>query len=554
MPLALLAWLGQRTLSQSQIVATYQAKQLAESRLVEAQSLVHGFIEDLQQSSVATLSLLAFEGEPSENNIRAIRQAVGVDPYLEQIFVLDADRELLFPKDSALHSNSERIFARTIQALLADDKTFRAQTTSESVSVSPEKSKRAGRTSLVKFDRVRQVKKAIGNDENTELEALSSVGWTSWDTGTDTDIYLWHRRPNGALLGQKLSSAYWLAQLIARLPVSHSVEVEKTSLVEFSIRLISKRQQTVYQWGDYDIGAPQNPKPTAQQWLNYPLDGWRLEYFTPPKASNAINSIIFVLSFFSIALLVGIGGWLVWREYQRDIRTAEQRVNFVNQVSHELKTPLTNICIYADMLETEVDQDSEHNHDRVKKFATVVTSESKRLGRLINNVLNFSRSQQDKVTVHKQLASVNQVILSTLDHFAPAFNNKEIVVETDLADEPTLWLDAELLEQVLNNLLSNIEKYAADGKLAQISSTFEADTALITVSDAGLGVSKALQHKIFEPFERGTDSITEGVSGTGIGLSIARDLCRLHGGDLQLAESQQGASFVVRLNISEVSV
>ena len=100
---------------------------------------------------------------------------------------------------------------------------------------------------------------------------------------------------------------------------------------------------------------------------------------------------------------------------------------------------------------------------------------------------------------------------------------------------------------LINNLFSNIEKYAADGGLAEVHSEFKNGVTLITVSDDGNGIPTALKDKIFLPFERGSDSLTEGISGTGIGLSIARDLCRMHGGDLTLEDSARGARFKVRL-------
>jgi len=245
--------------------------------------------------------------------------------------------------------------------------------------------------------------------------------------------------------------------------------------------------------------------------------------------------------------LIGIGARMIWQEYRREMHNAEQRVSFVNQVSHELKTPLTNICIYADMLEAEVTQGGQADEQRVKKFTNVVTSESQRLGRLINNVLNFSRAQQQKISVHKSPVSPDDVIKLTIDNFAPALAEKAIKIETELDAQRVVMLDSELLEQVLNNLISNIEKYAVDGGLAHIHSEFNDKQTIIHVRDAGRGIAPALREKIFEPFERGSDSLVEGVSGTGIGLSIARDLCRLHGGDLELIDSDKGACFRVSL-------
>ncbi len=545
---------------QDRIVAEHQATELADARLRQAQTLVHSFINELQQSAVTDLSFLQIQDSVSSDNINLIREVVNSDPFLEQIFILDPERILLFPQDTLIHSNTERSFAESLSMVLSDSNTFRVKPQSDAVLVTPStdlKSSNRGDSrypnqrdsSFPSLRRSSKISKTIAQSNNTLPDAASSseTGWTTWDTGTETDIYLWHRTSNKVLLGQKLSSAYWLSQLIARLPSG----VEANELKGASIRLVDKRQRIIYQWGDFEIkeASPSNgaSAPTSKEWLTYPLDGWRLEYYTQVTSVGNSKSLMFYLSFFSLLALVGIGGRMSWNEYRREIRNAEQRVSFVNQVSHELKTPLTNICIYADMLESEVTQEEVPDPLRVKKFTSVVTSESQRLGRLINNVLNFSRAQQQKISVHKTVNSVDEVIKLTLDNFAPAFATKSIKVETQLSAQKPAMLDSELLEQVLNNLFSNIEKYAAEGGLARVVSKISDTQTTILVCDAGQGIPKASRERMFEPFERGSDSLVEGVSGTGIGLSIARDLCRLHGGDLKLIDSEQGACFEVTL-------
>lgn len=552
---------------QDRIVAEHQATELADARLREAQTLVHSFINELQQSAVTDLSFLQIQDSVSSDNINLIRDVVNSDPFLEQIFILDSERTLLFPQDTLIHSNTERRFSESLVSVLNDPNTFRVKPQSDAISVTQStdakstNSNRGGNDyanqrgdllpslSRKSLSRSSKISKTIAQSNNTTPNSTSSTetGWTTWDTGTETDIYLWHRTSNKILLGQKLSSAYWLSQLIARLPSG----VEANELKGASIRLVDKRQRTIYQWGDFEIDdmSPSNgaSEPTSKEWLTYPLDGWRLEYYTQIVTVGNSKSLMFYLSFFSLLALVGIGGRMSWNEYRREIRNAEQRVSFVNQVSHELKTPLTNICIYADMLEAEVTQDDVPDPQRVKKFTSVVTSESQRLGRLINNVLNFSRAQQEKISVHKTPVSVDDVIQLTLDNFAPAFATKSIEIETQLDAQKPVMLDSELLEQILNNLFSNIEKYAAEGGLARVVSKISDTQTTILVCDAGQGIPKLSREKIFEPFERGSDSLVEGVSGTGIGLSIARDLCRLHGGDLKLIDSEQGACFEVTL-------
>ena len=553
MPLALLAWLGQRSLTQDRIVAEHQSTELAEARLTEAQVLIHGFINELQQSAVTGLSSLEINNTVSSDNIALIRQVIDADPFLDQVFILNAERELLYPQDTVIHSNTERRYVESFTSVLSDENTFRAKPPSEE-NVGPVNQSRYRESiaSSLQFERVSKISDAVSKANNEKIDTVEA-GWTTWDTGTETEVYLWHRTLNGVLIAQKLSSAYWLSQLISRLPSG----VGENELNGASIRLIDKRQRTIYQWGDYAIGNSSSDDtsvaPISKDWLTYPLDGWRLEYFAPIRATGSSKLLMSVFVFVSLIGLIALGARMIWQEYRREMRNAEQRVSFVNQVSHELKTPLTNICIYADMLETEVTQAGEPDSKRVKKFTNVVTSESQRLARLINNVLNFSRAQQQKISVHKSPASPDQVIKATIDNFTPAFVAKNIAIETDLNAQKTVLIDAEVLEQVLNNLFSNIEKYAADGGLARIHSELVDSTLAIHVSDAGRGIPAILKEKVFEPFERGSDSLIEGVSGTGIGLSIARDLCRLHGGDLELLDSDTGASFKATLH-TEASI
>ena len=547
LPLALLAWLGQRSLAQDRIVAEHQASALAQARLREAQVLVHGFISELEQSAITALSFLDIENTVSQDQMTLIRNVVNTDPFLEQVFVLGSERTLLFPLNTPIHSNAERRFVESLLLVLSDTNAFRAKpipdVDGEAVDKSAYKIKQDGL--FTRQSRQSNISATIAQAANTVAPVMinTDTGWTTWDTGTATDIYLWHRTSNAVLLGQKLSSAYWLSQLIARLPSSGGAE----ALTQASIRLVDKRQRTIYQWGGYSVNDGAFMTPLSKEWLTYPLDGWRLEYYAPKVSTGHAKALIFLVAFLSLLTVIWLAVRMAWDNYRQEIRIAEQRVSFVNQVSHELKTPLTNICIYADMLEAEVSQERALDPQRVKKFTRVVTSESQRLGRLINNVLNFSRAQQHKISVHKTLTSVDEVIQRTINNFAPAFASKCIKIETQLGASNAVMVDSELLEQVLNNLFSNIEKYAVQGGVARVVSSVSNARTTISVSDAGPGVPAAQRETVFLPFERGSDSLIEGVSGTGIGLSIARNLCRLHGGDLVLVDSEQGACFDVTL-------
>jgi signal transduction histidine kinase len=108
-------------------------------------------------------------------------------------------------------------------------------------------------------------------------------------------------------------------------------------------------------------------------------------------------------------------------------------------------------------------------------------------------------------------------------------------------------LDPEALEQMLNNLVSNVEKYAGAGGAIHISSRQDRDVSTVEVRDFGPGIAPQDRSRIFEPFYRVSSRLTDGVSGTGIGLGIARELARLHGGDLVAQEVAKGACFQITL-------
>jgi signal transduction histidine kinase len=221
-----------------------------------------------------------------------------------------------------------------------------------------------------------------------------------------------------------------------------------------------------------------------------------------------------------------------------------QRVSFVNRVSHELKTPLTNIRMYAELLDENL---SEADTD-ARKQTEIIVSESRRLSRLIGNVLAFASQQKGRLTVRRSDAVPDDVIRSVVDMFEPTLESNGITVRFEPGASDRVGLDRDALGQILGNLLSNVNKYAASGKLVIVKSIQKNGMTEILVSDRGPGVPRDKAESIFAPFMRLSDRLIDGVTGTGIGLTIARELARLHGGDVVLVESDVGATFKVTLN------
>ena len=212
-----------------------------------------------------------------------------------------------------------------------------------------------------------------------------------------------------------------------------------------------------------------------------------------------------------------------------------------------LKTPLTSIRMYAEMLETDLGEDAE----KPKRHLDIIVSESQRLSRLIGNVLSFSRKQRSALKLHRAVGDVDDVLREVLEHFDAALRARGIkVVFSGTANRPAEF-DRDALEQIVGNLLSNVEKYAAGADRVEVVSAQESGMVTITVADNGPGIPLREQRRIFEPFHRVSSKLTDGVAGTGIGLAIARDLARLHGGDLTLEPSRQGACFKLVLHVPQ---
>jgi signal transduction histidine kinase len=239
-----------------------------------------------------------------------------------------------------------------------------------------------------------------------------------------------------------------------------------------------------------------------------------------------------------LAIFVGLLAVLIFGQQTR----AAQRVSFVNRVSHELRTPLTNILLNID-LATDGLEDAPR--EAIRRL-DLVREEARRLGRLIDNVLTFSRHEQGKLRAEPSACVPGSVIAAVVEQFAPSFARRALEVRCSGSLTTPCLLDADAFAQILATLLSNVEKYVPGGAV-EIAGTLSAGTLTVRVSDQGLGIPAEDAERIFLPFERLESRINEGASGTGLGLAIARDLAVTMGGTLRLAPSSRGACFELRI-------
>jgi signal transduction histidine kinase len=414
----------------------------------------------------------------------------------------------------------------------------------------------AEKSFLERTDRVWGEKSLFSQMQRSAKRAGGSLAgeWFRYYWGNETRV-LYYRRIGNFIYGVEFNRVRLIADIIELLPDSVALdgavnekpadlnELEREEIGQ--IQLQDDGENVVYQWGQ--VYAADEVQPIVATRLFPPLYNWRLIFLMPsgfwerPYGISVLFTIVPGLSFTIIALLVL--AVYFYREQTRELREASQRVNFVNQVSHELKTPLTNIRMYAELLQSRLDEDDE----KARGHLSVIVSESQRLSRLIGNILTFGRKERGKLDVKRRMSSIVDVVQEVVEQFRPGLDENGIEVNVVHTSKELVAVDTDLFQQILGNLISNVKKYAAQGRYLGISTSIEDGVSTIRVQDKGPGIAPENREKVFQAFYRSSNKLTEGISGTGIGLSIARDLARLHGGELVLLESAEGSLFELRL-------
>ncbi|MGA2658798.1 MAG: HAMP domain-containing sensor histidine kinase [Verrucomicrobiota bacterium] len=249
-----------------------------------------------------------------------------------------------------------------------------------------------------------------------------------------------------------------------------------------------------------------------------------------------------------LLLAIGLGSWLIAADLNRQLTLARQKTDFVSNVSHELKTPLTSIRMFSELLaEGRVADPAKQ-----RSYLDIITSETARLTRLINNVLDFARLERGEKKYKFQKCDVARVAGETAAGYRPQLEAGGFQFDCELPDSPALVNgDPDALAQVIVNLLSNGEKYSGSRKeivLRVRQQSLPLPQVEVQVLDRGLGVPKGCQEKIFEKFYRAHDSLSSGIQGSGLGLSLARQIARAHGGEVVYeARPGGGSCFSLRL-------
>jgi len=244
-----------------------------------------------------------------------------------------------------------------------------------------------------------------------------------------------------------------------------------------------------------------------------------------------------------------LGQRLDWlRGELKDVNIQKQQ--FLRHVSHELKTPLTAIREATELLNDGI---GGALTTQQAEIAHILRDNSVRLQKMIENLLNYTRVEALQPKLNLQALEIPSLINKVIDAHALSIRNKQIETETHFEVQEVI-ADGEKLTIILDNLISNAVKYTPNAGHIKVSAARDKKWLMIEVQDSGPGLAKEDQDKLFDPFYRGSAINKSLISSSGLGLTIAKDLVEIHGGNISLLPPEigaryQGAHFVVQLPI-----
>ena len=525
-PLVLLGWVSAARYSSQASLARQRIDELMQSRLANFDSSV-AIVLDRYEASLAT----------TPSSINAIGQFDRNTPAIRTSLIVDRRGNLLYPPPPIMASGDEAMLYRALPAIIES------------------------RPSMGGDDRI-----STKTTANYATSSPVSSAWQVWFLDEGMQLIYWQRSSDGKFdIGTLLERSRWIADLAAELPDQPSEPAGAKSLRRSTyptdalakissspatnpqgfVSLVDERQRMIYRWGDR---SEKRPRPIATRTLPPPLSAWQFElHDDDPIPTAGLISTLAPVAGVGVVLLA-LGGYVL-TSVRRRMKQAQDRVSFASQVSHELRTPLTNIRLYAELAESDLERlPTGDVRESLAKRLGVIDGESQRLGRLVSGVLEVIRDGKQPRPPRLALANPDEIIEQTLTQFAPSFVGLEIEMESQLQTDRDVMIDADLVEMILVNLFSNVEKYAASGRYIGVHSRFDEDDLVIDVIDHGPGIAPRHRRTIFEPFSRLDDSTTA-PSGTGIGLTIARRLAHRHGGTLNCLNPDKGAAFQLRIPV-----
>lgn len=261
---------------------------------------------------------------------------------------------------------------------------------------------------------------------------------------------------------------------------------------------------------------------------------------------STINSQVFKVKyapFMNEKNIIG-GLILVFQDITQEHKLDNMRKEFVANVSHELKTPITTIKSYTEtLLDNDIEKELSH------KFLSVIDSESDRMARLVSDLLQLSNIDYKKTNWKRTEISIDKMLMDIIQKLDLLIKEKEHEINIDIAENlPNIVADKDGIEQVILNIISNAIKYTENKGKIYISANNTSNELILKVKDNGIGIPKEDQSRIFERFYRVEKGRSRDMGGTGLGLAIAKEIVEAYNGSINLTSSpKEGTEITIKL-------
>jgi signal transduction histidine kinase len=339
-------------------------------------------------------------------------------------------------------------------------------------------------------------------------------------------------------LGKKLLPSIITATLEKFLPAAPDGELAVTvtngagntvvSVGDAKGRGVAAKTRLGFVFTDWQM-ALYNPRATPRQWA---------------RAGFVFNASLAGL--LALALIGGVASAL--RAADRAVKLSRMKSDFVSNVSHELRTPVASIRVFGELLRMGRAQDPE----KVREYGEHIEGESRRLTRLIDNILDFSRIESGRKVYRFERGDVREVVDAVIRTFEMRAAAAGMTIACALPNGPVppVRMDPDAIAQAFQNLLDNAVKYANGSKAIRVTISEEGGFVAVAVRDSGIGIPRDEQRKIFERFHRVGTGLVHDVKGSGLGLSIVHHIVEAHGGTVGVeSEPGSGSTFTIRLPI-----
>ena len=278
---------------------------------------------------------------------------------------------------------------------------------------------------------------------------------------------------------------------------------------------------------------------------------WTIETFQNGEGDGAWRSrrSLLIAGMALLLVLILAGAWFIGRAVTHELAVAQLQSDFVSAVSHEFRTPLTSLCQLSELLmRNRVADESDR-----RQYYELLHNESHRLRRMVEALLNFGRLEANRMQFRFEDVDAATLVRQAAEEFEQVQQSRGCHIEVRTrVERPLVHADRETLRCVFWNLFENAVKYSPECDTVWVDLAKNGSQVEIAVRDSGIGIPPAEQRRIFEKFVRGSAAREHGIRGTGIGLAMARQIVRAHGGDITLeSEPAKGSTFRVVLPVTE---